>query len=136
MKRELSKISWGWIIAAIMAGLVFGMITVSGALYPFENFWLLILLILVGVILFFRVTSYPIRQAFIAGAVCALAAGLVQVSLWPIYAENNPGSAEAIQQVGLSVGLYFALATPIGMAICGAISAISGFAAQKVSQLI
>ena len=116
------------------SGVVFGLISVTGLLHPVENLILFIVLVVIGAAAIIQQLTQPCLHAFVAGAFTCLAGGLLQLLQWDSYADNNPGAREAIEATGMTLLQYLAVATPVGIVICGGVSSLSAFVGTRLAR--
>ena len=124
----LSSLNKKFIGLAIVGGLIFGALTVTGITLGYENQILLALLAAVGIASIMHIEKRHYQHAFLGGALGLLSVGIVQMTFMPTYFANNPGIDSAIAETGFTPLQYLMIYTPIGTVIGGIIAfASAGF---------
>lgn len=127
---------WGRVLILAVAGPVYGGLTILGWIHGLEHWVALILIGAVGKVAALLAPSAPIRHAFAAGFLTAVAALLVQALFAPLYFENNAGYASIEIPFGLSPVTYTLAFAPIGGLLAGLLAMAAAWLVSSMLVLL
>ncbi|MEM8815873.1 MAG: hypothetical protein AAGE85_08600 [Pseudomonadota bacterium] len=133
---EAKGMLWGRVLILAVAGPVYGGLTILGWIHGIEHWVALILIGGVGKAAALLAPSAPIRHAFAAGFLTAVAALLTQALFVPLYFENNPGYASIEVPFGLSARAYTLGFAPLGGLAAGLLAMAAAWLVSRTLALL
>lgn len=129
--------SWVLILALADLGLLMGVASVFGLTRGIEGALWLVIGIACSVVLGRKAPSRHFLHGFLVGLIGGALSPLVQATLFPTYAANNPEAMEQMAAIpgGVSPRLFFALLSPVIGLLSGLLlGALSWIAARVLGK--
>ena len=126
------KMKWRKVFLFAASGILYGALTVSGAIQGFEYWVALATIALVGKFMALSEPDAPIKHSFLAGLFTGVSALLMQAILMPVYMKNNPAYRSVEVPFGLDPAVYTALFAPIGGLLAGVIAVLVAWPVSKL----